>query len=74
MARPAKLNISVTWNRNSSTVHYVTQGQYRSFTVNDVTNTVKPAPVFTTSGSRAMWEAVLALVLADITAGNGGGS
>lgn len=74
MARPAKLIVSVSWNRNSSTVSYTTQGQYRSFTVNNVGHTVKPAPVFTTSGSKAYWEAVLALVLADITAGNGGGS
>ncbi len=74
MARPAKLIVSVSSNRNSSTVTYSSQGQYRSFTVNDVGNDIKPAPVFTTSGSKAYWEAVLALVLADITAGHGGGS
>jgi len=74
MARPAKLIISVSSNRNSSTVVYSTQGSYRSFTVNDIGNDIKPAPVYTTAGSKAFWEAVLTQVLADITAGHGGGS
>jgi hypothetical protein len=74
MARPAKLIISVSSTRNSSTVSYTTQGVYRSFTVNNVRDTVQPAPVFTTSGSKAFWEAVMDLVRADIVAGNGGGT
>ncbi len=74
MARPAKLIISVSSSRNTSTVSYTTQGQYRSFTVNNIRNEIKPAPVFATASSKTFWETVMDLVRADIVAGNGGGS
>lgn len=74
MARPAKLIISVSSTRNSSTVSYTTQGLYRSFTVNNIRNDIQPAPVYGTASSRTFWETVMDTVRADIVAGNGGGS
>lgn len=74
MARPAKLVISVSSTRNSSTVTYSSHGIYRSFVVNNVRNTIKPAPVFGTGSSKAFWETIIQAVNADILAGNGGGT
>lgn len=74
MAARAKLTITVTASRNYSTVSYSTGGTYKALTVGDVGDLMQLQPTFTTSGSKAFWEAVLPLVLADITAGHGGGS
>lgn len=74
MAARAKLTITVTASRNYSTIRYSTGGTYRSLIVGDVQDDMQLQPTFTTSGSKAFWEAVLPLVQADITAGHGGGS
>lgn len=74
MANIAKLTIRVTASRNYSTVRYSTGGKYRSLIVGDVQNQMNLQSVFTTSGSKAFWDAVLPLVEADIAAGHGGGS
>lgn len=74
MAARAKLTITVTASRNYSTISYSTGGTYKSLIVGDVQDLMNLQPVLTTSGSKAFWEAALPLVLADITAGHGGGS
>lgn len=74
MSQPAKLTIRVRSSRGASTVQYSTSGRYRSLQVNDITDNLQDEPLFSTSGSKAFWEAVLGVVLADITAGNGGGT
>lgn len=74
MANIAKLTIRVTASRNYSTVRYSTGGKYRSLIVGDIQDQMNLQSVFTTSGSKAFWDAVLPLVQADIAAGHGGGS
>lgn len=74
MAQPAKLTIRVTAARNSTTISYTGQGIYRSLTVADVRNPGFSTHVVTASGSKAFWEAIIALVNTDIAAGNGGGT
>jgi hypothetical protein len=74
MANPAKLTIRVTAARNSTTITYRGQGLYRSLQVGDVEQPGLSTHVVTSSGSKAFWEAIIALVTADIAAGNGGGS
>lgn len=70
----AKLTIRLTANRGSSTVQYSTNGRYTSLAVNDVGDLMQLQPIPPTSGSKALWEAVINLVLADIIAGHGGGT
>lgn len=74
VSQPAKLTIRVRSSRGASTVQYSTGGKYRSLAVNDITNNLQNEPLFTTSGSKAFWAAVQAIVAADIAAGNGGGT
>lgn len=74
MAKGSKLTIRVEAARATTTVRYWTSGTYGRLTVNDVRDTMGPEPLFPSSGSKAFWEAVLNAVVADITAGNGGGT
>jgi hypothetical protein len=74
MANPAKLTIRVTAARNSTTISYTGQGIYRALTVGDVRQPGLSTHVVTASGSKAFWEAIVAIVTADIAAGNGGGT
>lgn len=74
MSNIAKLTIRVTASRNYSTIRYSTGGKYRSLVVGDIQDQMNLQSVFTTSGSKAFWDAVLPLVQADIAAGHGGGS
>lgn len=74
MASGAKLTIRVTSARGHSTITYGTAGRYVSLPVGDVGTTMNNQTLLPTSGSKAFWEAVLPLVLANITAGSGGGS
>jgi hypothetical protein len=60
--------------RGGNTISYSTTGVYRSLSVNDVRHADLVTGVQPGTGSKAFWEAVLNAVLADITAGNGGGS
>lgn len=68
------LRIRVSTTRGGNTIAYSTTGVYRSLTVNDVRNPDVITHPLTGAGSKAFWEAVLGAVLADITAGHGGGS
>lgn len=73
MAGPG-LRIRVDTTRGGVTISYSTTGLYRSLSVNDVRHTAWPSATPPGSGSKAYWEAVLNAVLADIIAGNGGGT
>lgn len=68
------LRIRVGTTRGGNTISYSTTGVYRSLAVNDVKDADVVTPTLTGSGSKAFWEAVLNAVVADITAGHGGGS
>jgi hypothetical protein len=68
------MRIRVSTTRGGNVVAYSTTGVYRSLTVNDVRDPDVVTPTLTGTGSKAFWEAVLNAVLADITAGHGGGS
>lgn len=68
------LRIRVSTTRGGNVIAYSTTGAYRSLAVNDVRNPDLVTPTLTGAGSKAYWEAVLTAVLADITAGHGGGS
>lgn len=74
MASGPSLKIRVSTTRGGNTIAYSTTGTYRSLTVNDVRNPDLVTGTLTGTGSKAFWEAVLNAVLADITAGHGGGS
>ncbi len=74
MAVRAKLTITVTSGRNTTTIVYRGQGIYRQLQVGDVDNDMPATHVLTSSGSKAFWDAALALVVTDIAAGNGGGT
>lgn len=69
-----KLTIRITENRGSMTLQYSTVGQVAGLVTNDVTDVLQRAPLPPKTGSKAYWESVLNQVLADITAGNGGGT
>lgn len=73
MAGPS-LRIRIGTTRGGNTISYTTTGVYRSLTVNDVRNPDLVTGTLTGTGSKAFWEAALNAVLADITAGHGGGS
>lgn len=68
------LRIRVSTTRGGNVLAYSTTGRFRTVSVNDVRNPDLITPPLTGNGSKAFWEAVLTAVLADITAGNGGGS
>lgn len=70
----AKLTIRLTSNRGSTTIQYSTTGRYVSLPVNDITDNMLLQPIQPSSGSKAFWNSVVALVAADIAAGHGGGS
>lgn len=66
--------VRVTVSRNATSIRYSSTGIYRSLTVNNVGNAALTTGVLTGTGSKAFWEAVLNAIVADIEAGNGGGS
>lgn len=74
VASGPSLKIRVSTTRGGNTIAYSTTGTYRSLTVNNVANPDLVTGTLTGTGSKAFWEAVLNAVLADITAGHGGGS
>lgn len=67
-------SVRVTPTRNGTNIRYSSTGVYRSLTVNNVANPGLSLAVLTGTGSKAFWEAVLNAIVADIEAGNGGGS
>lgn len=69
-----KLTIRITENRAAMTLSYSTAGKVAGLFTNDVGDIIQRAPLPPKTGSKAYWEAVLTQVLADITAGNGGGT
>jgi len=68
MANRARINIWVTQTRSESQVRYSTVGVYGRINVNTISDQLPGQPLFTTSSAAAFWEAVLAVVLADIEA------
>jgi hypothetical protein len=70
----ARLTITVTSGRNTTNINYRGQGFYRQLQVGNVDNDMPATHVLTSEGSKAFWDAALALVVADIAAGNGGGT
>lgn len=69
-----KLTIRITENRGSMTLSYSTTGKVAGLVTNDVRDIIQRAPLPPKTGSKAYWESVVTQVLADITAGNGGGT
>lgn len=69
-----KLTIRITENRAAMTLQYSTTGKVAGLITNDVTDSIQRAPLPPKTGSKAYWESVLTQVLADIMAGNGGGT
>jgi hypothetical protein len=69
MASQARIVITVTSQRAASRITYSTKGKYISLSTNGLSNVLARQPVFTTVSAQEFWEAVLPLVLADITAG-----
>jgi hypothetical protein len=69
MASQAVLVIRVTSQRSGSRISYSTKGKYISLPTNGLSDDLAKQPVFTTSSAQAFWEAVIPIVLADITAG-----
>lgn len=69
-----KLTIRITENRGSMTLSYSTTGKVAGLFTNGITDIIQKAPLPPKTGSKAYWENVLGQVLADITAGNGGGT
>ena len=74
MALGPGLRIRVGTTRGGNTIAYSTTGRYRSLAVNDLRDPNMVTSTLDGSGSQAFWTAVLNAVLADIAAGNGGGS
>lgn len=68
------MHVVVTAHRGSTTIHYSTHGRYISLVVADVKDVMLRQALFSTAGSKAYWQAVLAVISADIAAGNGGGT
>jgi len=69
-----KLTIRITENRGSMTLSYSTVGKVAGLVTNDVKDSIQRAPLPPKTGSKAYWESVINQVLADIIAGNGGGT
>jgi hypothetical protein len=74
MAAGAGLRVRVTTTRGGVTIAYSTTGIYRSLSVNNVRNPALAEATLTGTGSKAFWEAALNAIIADIAAGNGGGT
>lgn len=70
----ARMTVTVTSGRNTTSITYRGQGIYRQLQVGNVDNDMPATYVLTSSGSKAFWDAALGLVVADIAAGNGGGT
>lgn len=66
MAAESKITIRVRANRGSSVIRYSTTGRYISLHTNGVNDVLMRQPILTTASSKAFWEAVLPIVLADI--------
>lgn len=68
MAGQAKLTIRVSAARGSSTVRYSTNGRYVSLNVSGYQRQLLEQAVQPTASPAAFWLAVVALVVADLTA------
>jgi len=68
MAAQAKITIRVTSSRGASSISYSTSGRYVSLATNILGSDLVRQPILPTSTDKAFWEAVLAIVNADIVA------
>jgi len=69
MASQAVITIRVQASRGASRISYTTKGRYVSLATNGLTDILPRQPIMPTSSPQAFWEAVIPIVLADITAG-----
>lgn len=68
MADQAKLTIRVSSGKTASTVAVATTGRYRGLATNTVRFELLGEPMFTTADALHYWNAVLAVVQAQIVA------
>jgi hypothetical protein len=69
-----KITIRVDLTRPAANINYSTTGAVAGLLTSDVGRTIYGAGRPAQTGSRVFWEGILNQVLADIIAGNGGGS
>jgi len=68
MATTARMDVRVTSTRGASKVVISTYGKYVSTPVNTIEITAAGQPLFSTSTTKAFWQAVLAVVDAQVAA------
>jgi len=68
MATTARMDVRVTSTRGASKVVISTYGKYVSTPVNTIEITAASQPLFSTSTTKAFWQAVLAVVDAQVAA------
>lgn len=68
MANQAKITIRVTHNRTGTKVAYSTTGRYFALETAGFQRDLTGQPLLTTASAAAFFEAVLAIVTADLTA------
>jgi len=66
LASRSTLTITVTKSNSASTVLYRDKGRYATINTNTVYRNLLGQPLFTTASEKAFWEAVVAVVLADL--------
>lgn len=68
MAKSSKLTIRVDPSRASAVVSWSTTGRYGRLAVNGFQRRLNESVTFPSSSAEAYWQAVLAVVVADLTA------
>lgn len=66
MANQAKMTITVTSQRGASSINFSTKGSYISLPVNGITASLPRQPVLPTANALAFWQAVMAIVTAEL--------
>lgn len=69
-----KITIRINETRGAITIDYKAVGAVAGLLTGDVGDLMLRQAIPPKTGSKAWWESVLSSVLADITAGNGGGT
>lgn len=68
MAKSSKITIRVEPSRASAVVTYSTTGRYGRTAVNGFLRRLPQSTVFPNSSAEVFWQAVIAVVVADLTA------
>jgi hypothetical protein len=66
VANTARLVITVSAARGSSTIRYSTKGRYVSLIANTLANILPSQPIQPTSSAQAFWQSVLNVVETDL--------